>query len=106
VLGILCGIVGTLQATEAIKLILGEGDPLIGKLLIFDAMGMDFTKVNVKWDPECPVCGKHPTITEPIDYDQKFAPGVNIILIEKNLVGKSSILKTIKFESKKPGAER
>jgi adenylyltransferase/sulfurtransferase len=39
-------------------------------LLIFDAMGMDFTKVSVKWDPECPVCGKNPTITEPIDYDQ------------------------------------
>ncbi len=70
VFGVLPGIVGCIQATEAIKLILGEGDPLIGRLLIFDAMGMDFTTVKVKWDPECPVCGKHPTITEPIDYDQ------------------------------------
>ncbi|MEX0992141.1 MAG: molybdopterin-synthase adenylyltransferase MoeB [Actinomycetota bacterium] len=70
VFGVLPGIVGCIQATEAIKLILGEGDPLVGRLLIFDAMGMDFTTVKVKWDPECPVCGKNPTITEPIDYDQ------------------------------------
>jgi len=70
VFGVLPGIVGCIQATEAIKLILGEGDSLVGKLLIFDALSMDFTKVNVKWDPECPVCGKNPTITELIDYDQ------------------------------------
>lgn len=70
VFGVLPGIVGCIQATEAIKLILGEGDTLAGRLLIFDAMNMDFTTVKVKWDPECPVCGKNPTITEPIDYDQ------------------------------------
>lgn len=70
VFGVLPGIVGCIQATEAIKFILGEGETLVGHLLIFDAMNMDFTKVKVKWDPECPVCGKHPTITEPIDYDQ------------------------------------
>jgi len=70
VFGVLPGIVGSIQATEAIKLILGVGEPLVGRLLLFDAMAMDFTTVKVKWDPECPVCGKSPTITEPIDYDQ------------------------------------
>jgi molybdopterin/thiamine biosynthesis adenylyltransferase len=70
VFGVLPGIVGCIQATEAIKLITGIGDPLIGRLLIFDALGMEFQTVNVRWDPECPVCGKEPTITELIDYDQ------------------------------------
>jgi adenylyltransferase/sulfurtransferase len=69
VFGVLPGIVGCIQATEAIKLITGIGDPLIGRLLIFDALGMEFQTVNVRWDPECPVCGKEPTITELIDYD-------------------------------------
>jgi molybdopterin/thiamine biosynthesis adenylyltransferase len=70
VFGVLPGIVGCIQATEAIKLITGIGDPLIGRLLIFDALGMEFQTVNVRWDPECPVCGKEPTITELIDYEQ------------------------------------
>jgi adenylyltransferase/sulfurtransferase len=70
VFGVLPGIVGCIQATEAIKLIAGIGDPLIGRLLIFDALSMDFQTVNVRWDPECPVCGKQPTITELIDYEQ------------------------------------
>ena len=70
VFGVLPGIVGAIQATEAIKLVLGEGDLLVGRLLHFDAMGMDFREVKLRWDPECPVNGKHPTITEPIDYDQ------------------------------------
>ncbi|MEX1046875.1 MAG: molybdopterin-synthase adenylyltransferase MoeB [Actinomycetota bacterium] len=77
VFGVLPGIVGAIQATEAIKLILGTGKSLVGRLLLFDAMEMDFRTVKVKWDPECPVCGKRPTITEPIDYDQfcGLAPG-------------------------------
>jgi len=54
---------------EAIKLITGVGDPLVGRLLLFDALDMEFTTVKLRWDPDCPVCGKKPTITELIDYD-------------------------------------
>jgi adenylyltransferase/sulfurtransferase len=70
VFGVLPGIVGCIQATEAIKLITGVGDPLVGRLLIFDAMDMDFQTVKVRRDPSCPVCGDDPTVTELIDYDQ------------------------------------
>jgi sulfur-carrier protein adenylyltransferase/sulfurtransferase len=70
VFGVLPGIIGSIQAVEAIKLITGVGDPLVGRLLLFDALEMDFTTVKLRWDPECPVCGKHPTVTELIDYDQ------------------------------------
>ena len=77
VFGVLPGIVGSIQATEAIKLITGIGEPLVGKLLIFDALAMEFTTVKIRWDADCPVCGKEPTITELIDYDQfcGLAPG-------------------------------
>jgi sulfur-carrier protein adenylyltransferase/sulfurtransferase len=77
VFGVLPGIVGSIQATEAIKLITGIGDPLVGRLLIFDALEMDFQTVKIRWDPECPVCGKEPTVTELIDYDAfcGLAPG-------------------------------
>jgi sulfur-carrier protein adenylyltransferase/sulfurtransferase len=70
VLGVLPGTVGTIQATETVKLILGIGDPLIGKLLMFDALDMTFRVYKVKKDPQCPVCGEHPTITELIDYEE------------------------------------
>ena len=69
VLGVLPGIIGTIQATETIKLILGVGDPLVGRLLHFDALKMKFREFNLRRDPQCPVCGDSPTITEPIDYD-------------------------------------
>ncbi len=69
VLGVLPGIIGTLQATEAIKLILGMGDSLVGRLLHFDALKMKFREFNLRRDPECPVCGEQPTITAPIDYE-------------------------------------
>ncbi len=77
VFGVLPGIVGSIQATEAIKLITGFGTPLVGKLLIFDATGMEFTTVKLRWDPDCPVCGKHPSVTELIDYEAfcGLAPG-------------------------------
>ncbi|MDQ3856556.1 MAG: molybdopterin-synthase adenylyltransferase MoeB [Chloroflexota bacterium] len=68
VLGVLPGIVGTLQALEAIKLILGVGEPMIGRMLIFDGLSMEFRELKLRKDPSCPVCGEHPTITEPIDY--------------------------------------
>ncbi|MFN2544550.1 MAG: ThiF family adenylyltransferase [Actinomycetota bacterium] len=70
VFGVLPGIVGCIQATETIKLIIGQGSTLEGRLLLFDAMEMDFQTVKLRWDPECPVCGKQPSITELIDYDQ------------------------------------
>jgi molybdopterin/thiamine biosynthesis adenylyltransferase/rhodanese-related sulfurtransferase len=69
VLGVLPGIVGTLQATEALKLILGIGESLIGRLMHFDALKMRFREFNLRRDPACPVCGESPTITAPIDYE-------------------------------------
>jgi sulfur-carrier protein adenylyltransferase/sulfurtransferase len=70
VLGILPGIIGVIQATEAIKLIIGEGEPLIGRLLLFDALKMKFRELKLRRNPECPLCGENPTIKELIDYDQ------------------------------------
>ncbi|HZG35080.1 MAG TPA: molybdopterin-synthase adenylyltransferase MoeB [Gaiellaceae bacterium] len=68
VLGVLPGIVGSLQANEALKLLLGIGETLQGRLLLFDALATTFDEVTVKQDPDCPVCGEHPTITEYVDY--------------------------------------
>src|ERR1700758_5180988 len=70
VLGILPGLVGVIQATEVIKLILGKGDPLIGRLLLVDALGMKFRELKLRKNPDCPVCGTHPTITKLIDYNE------------------------------------
>ncbi|MCE0483143.1 MAG: molybdopterin-synthase adenylyltransferase MoeB [Methylacidiphilales bacterium] len=70
VLGVLPGVVGTIQATEAVKLIIGQGDPLIGRLLLFDALKMKFRELKLRKDPKCPLCGVNRTITELIDYDQ------------------------------------
>ena len=70
VLGVLPGTVGAIQATEAIKLILGVGEPLIGRLLLYDATTMTFDEVRLRKNPNCPVCGEHPTLTELIDYEQ------------------------------------
>ena len=69
VLGVLCASVGSIQSTEAIKLIAGIGDPLAGRLMIYDALEMSYRTVRVRKDPECPVCGKNPTVTELIDYE-------------------------------------
>jgi molybdopterin/thiamine biosynthesis adenylyltransferase/rhodanese-related sulfurtransferase len=68
VLGVLPGIVGTLQTNEALKLALGIGDTLVGRLLLVDALAADFSEVHIQRNPNCPVCGDHPTITEYIDY--------------------------------------
>ncbi len=70
VLGVLPGIVGTLQALEVIKLILGEGNPLIGRLLLFDALKMNFRELKLRKDPQCALCSEHATIKELIDYEQ------------------------------------
>jgi adenylyltransferase/sulfurtransferase len=70
VLGILPGLVGVIQATEVIKLILGKGDPLIGRLLLVDALGMKFRELKLRRNPDCPACGTHRTITKLIDYNE------------------------------------
>jgi adenylyltransferase/sulfurtransferase len=70
VLGVLPGIMGCIQAMETIKLILGRGEPLIGRLLLFDALGLKFRELKLRKNPECPVCGTHRTITQLIDYEQ------------------------------------
>ena len=69
VLGVLPGIIGSIQANEAIKLLLGIGEPLIGRYLLYDALDETFREVKLRRDPDCPVCGAHPTITEYIDYE-------------------------------------
>jgi adenylyltransferase/sulfurtransferase len=70
VLGVLPGVIGTIQATEAIKLILGVGRPLVGRLLLYDAFNMSFRELKLRRDPQCPVCGDQPTVTPLIDYAQ------------------------------------
>ena len=70
VLGVLPGVIGVIQATEAIKLITGIGEPLVGRFLIYDALRMKFRELKLRKDPDCPVCGTHPTVTKLIDYEQ------------------------------------
>jgi adenylyltransferase/sulfurtransferase len=70
VLGVLPGLLGVIQATEVLKLILGTGEPLIGRLLLVDALGMRFRELRLRKNPECPVCGANPTVRELIDYNQ------------------------------------
>jgi molybdopterin/thiamine biosynthesis adenylyltransferase/rhodanese-related sulfurtransferase len=69
VLGVLCAAIGSIQTNEAIKLLMGIGEPLVGKLMVYDALEMEYRKIKVRKDPECPLCGKEPTITELIDYE-------------------------------------
>jgi len=70
VLGVLCATVGSLQATEALKLILGKGDTLIGRFMLFDALGMKFREMKLRKDKDCPICGDNPSISELVDYEQ------------------------------------
>lgn len=69
VLGVLPGVIGTIQATEAIKLLTGIGETLIGRLMLYDALNMQFRQLKLRRNPDCPVCGNHPTVTELIDYE-------------------------------------
>jgi sulfur-carrier protein adenylyltransferase/sulfurtransferase len=87
VLGILPGLVGVIQATEVIKLILGKGDSLVGRLLLVDALNMRFRELKLRKNPECPVCGPHPTVTKLIDYEQfcGIAPATQETAQEKNV---------------------
>src|SRR6188768_2834933 len=90
VLGVLPGIIGVIQATEALKLIAGIGEPLIGRFLIYDALKMRFRELKLKKDPDCPVCGTHPTVTKLIDYEQfcgihPAAPESEPLTVQNNL---------------------
>ncbi|HEX5191029.1 MAG TPA: molybdopterin-synthase adenylyltransferase MoeB, partial [Streptosporangiaceae bacterium] len=69
VLGVLCASIGSIQVNEAIKLLIGIGEPVVGRLMIYDALEMNYRSLNIKKDPDCPICGENPTITELIDYD-------------------------------------
>jgi molybdopterin/thiamine biosynthesis adenylyltransferase/rhodanese-related sulfurtransferase/molybdopterin converting factor small subunit len=89
VLGVLPGIIGTIQATETLKLLLGVGEPLIGRFMIFDALKMKFRELKLRKDPDCPVCGTHPTVTALIDYDQ-FC-GVGPVVDEAHPAGEGDI---------------
>jgi len=70
VLGVLPGIIGSIQAIETIKLILGKGESLVGRLLLFDALAMEFREMKIEKNSHCPVCGGDPTITQLVDYEQ------------------------------------
>jgi adenylyltransferase/sulfurtransferase len=108
VLGILPGIVGVIQATEVIKLILGKGEPLIGRLLLVDALSMRFRELKLRKNPDCPVCGTHPTVTQLIDYDQfcGIAPEPAQAAQVKNGIPQISVkeLKS-RMDAKKAGAD-
>ncbi len=92
VLGVLCASIGAIQTTEAVKLITGIGEPLVGSLMVYDALEMSYRKISVRKDPECPICGKNPTITALVDYEafcgtvsdeaQEAAVGSTILAIE------------------------
>jgi adenylyltransferase/sulfurtransferase len=64
------GVIGVIQATETIKLIIGKGEPLIGRLLMYDSLAMRFREIRIRRDPDCPLCGEHPTITELMNYEE------------------------------------
>jgi molybdopterin/thiamine biosynthesis adenylyltransferase/rhodanese-related sulfurtransferase len=70
VLGVLPGVIGVIQATETIKLLIGQGEPLVGRLLMYDALAMRFREIRIRRDPDCPLCGEHPTITALLNYDE------------------------------------
>jgi molybdopterin/thiamine biosynthesis adenylyltransferase/rhodanese-related sulfurtransferase len=81
VLGVLPGLIGMVQAIETIKLILGKGETLVGRLLHFDAMKMKFREFQLRRDPQCPVCGTSPTITEPVDYEAFCGAGASATVV-------------------------
>lgn len=97
VLGVLPGVIGTIQAIEAIKIILGSGKSLVGRLLHFDALAMKFRELNLRRDPQCPVCGENPTIVEPIDYevfcgmqDNSALPTISVQELKRRMDGKEA----------------
>jgi adenylyltransferase/sulfurtransferase len=98
VLGVLPGIIGVIQATEALKLIAGIGEPLIGRFLLYDALKMRFRELKVPKDPECPVCGLHPTITRLIDYEQ-FC-GIHPAALEQTAVNAQGDITSVELKQR------
>ena len=105
VLGILPGLVGVIQATEVIKLILGKGAPLIGRLLLVDALNMRFRELKLRKNPECPVCGTNPTVTKLIDYDH-FCGIVPETPQEKNMKNGIPQLTVKEFKARRDAGEQ
>ena len=105
VLGILPGLVGVIQATEVIKLILGKGAPLIGRLLLVDALNMRFRELKLRKNPECPVCGTNPTLTKLIDYDH-FCGIVPETPQEKNMKNGIPQLTVKEFKARRDAGEQ
>lgn len=104
VLGVLPGVIGVLQAIEAIKLIMGIGETLIGRLLHFDALKLKFREFKLRKDPKCPVCGDHPTITDLVDYDQFCGiPEAKAAEVEEALV---PTLTAVELKAKQERAEK
>jgi len=94
VLGILPGLIGVIQATEVIKIILGLGDSLVGRLMIIDALAMRFRELKLRKDPTCPICGTHPSIKSLIDYDQFCglpATGTAVLEVPANVADEISV---------------
>ena len=85
VLGILPGLIGCIQATEAVKMLLGNGAPLIGRLLLYDALQMQFQEFKVRRNPKCPMCGENPTITKLIDYEQDAQTDTTVDELKRRL---------------------
>jgi len=104
VLGILPGLVGVIQATEVIKLILGKGAPLIGRLLLVDALNMRFRELKLRKNPECPVCGTNPTVTKLIDYDH-FCGIVPETPQEKNMKNGIPQISVKEFKARRDSGE-
>src|ERR1700688_1124386 len=104
VLGVLPGIIGVIQATEALKLIAGIGEPLIGRFLLYDALKMRFRELKVPKDPECPVCGLHPTITKLIDYEQ-FC-GIHPAAPESTTVNSQSDITSVELKERLDRGDR
>jgi sulfur-carrier protein adenylyltransferase/sulfurtransferase len=104
VLGILPGLVGVIQATEVIKLILGKGDSLVGRLLLVDALNMRFRELKLRKNPECPVCGQSPTVTALIDYDH-FCGIVPETPQEKNMKNGIPQLSVKEFKTRRDAGE-
>ena len=69
-MGVLPGVIGVIQATETIKLMIGQGEPLVGRLLLYDALAMRFREIRIRRNPDCPLCGTQPTITALLDYEE------------------------------------
>lgn len=84
VLGVLCASIGSIQVTEAIKVLTGTGQPLVGRLMVYDALEMSYRTIKVRKDPECPICGKNPSITELIDYEM-FCGAVSTAAVEASV---------------------